>query len=57
MTVYILFNDCPGEFAEPSIVAVYSKKKNARKKMNELQKKDAYEYQYLTIITIRIDDD
>lgn len=49
MRVYIIFDDCPIEYDEKSIVAVYSNKKGASDRVKRMKRDDPYMHQYLTI--------
>lgn len=56
MTVYLLVNNCPHEFGDMSILAVYSNGKAARREFNRLRGIDPYEYQYLEILRRKVRD-
>lgn len=49
-TVFILFDDCPKDFGERNIVAVYSSARLAKFNMDKLKVTNHYQNQYLTIV-------
>jgi hypothetical protein len=52
--VYIIFDNCPSDFGEPSILAVYSNKMDAQKFIDSKREEDDYVYQYLTIVRMKV---
>lgn len=49
-TVYILFDDCPSDFGDRRLIAVYSSAQLAKFNMDRFKVTDPYKNQYLTII-------
>jgi hypothetical protein len=53
-TVFIVYDNCPTEFNNPSIVAVYSTRKSAQEFIKLKKIGDAYAHQYLKIIVKKV---
>lgn len=49
-TVFILLDDCPTDFSERCIIAVYSSAQLAKAAMNKLKVTNHYRNQYLTVV-------
>lgn len=49
MTVYLVVNDSPPEFCGFQLVAIYLNKNKAKRKVENLKKKDPYIYQYYEV--------
>jgi len=53
--IFLVFDDCPSDFADPEVLSAHDKKKGAERRIQFLRRKDEYRNQYLKVVSIKLE--
>lgn len=56
MRIYLVINDCPSDFDERDVIAVFKNRLKAQTFVNKRKYDDSYKNQYLTVKYFKVED-